>query len=96
MTETLTVESARAELNKVEARARELRGFLRKHTAGGLTRGERQAAEEFVKAGTVQLAAARLGVRRDNFQARLNAACRKLGVDEQGLPAALGVDGFVL
>lgn len=96
MTEPLTVESARAELSRLAPRVRELRKFLRERTPEGLTRGERQVAEAFVEAGSTELAAARLGMRHGDFRPRLAVACRKLGVDEAGLPEALGVTGYVL
>jgi hypothetical protein len=92
----LTVEAARAELSRLTPRVAFLRRFLREHTPAGLTQNERLAAVEFVKAGSTQVAAARLGMRHGDYVPRLKAACRKLSVDELGLPEALGLTDGVL
>jgi thioredoxin-like negative regulator of GroEL len=95
-TDIKAVEAAQAELGTIQARANELRAFLRKHTVVNLTRLELLVAETAVEPGGVKELAARIRMRPKDFEMRLAAACRKLGVaDRDGLAAALhALDGF--
>jgi hypothetical protein len=90
-TPELTVDEARLELSRLEARANELRRFLRQRTPAGLTRNQRLAAEAYVAAGNTPVAAARLGMRHHDFCQLLAVACTKFGVDRDGLTTVLGV-----
>lgn len=90
MTETLTPEAARAELSALDARASELRRFLRRRVTGGLTRLERLVAEAAVEGASDEAVAARLGMRAGDYRARLWTAMAKLGVrDVAGVAVAL-------
>ncbi len=95
MNETLTPETARAELGVLEARANVLRAFLRRRVTGGLTRMERLVADSAVHGAADEAVAQQLGMRVGDYRARLASAMSKLGVsDRAGLETALAdLDG---
>jgi DNA-binding CsgD family transcriptional regulator len=92
--QSLPTEELRRQLSFYETKVNALRRVLRQRQPSGLTRNETAVVRAFVEAGSADLAAARLGMRRGTLQASVARACRKLHVDEAGLAAVVqALDG---
>lgn len=92
--QSMSTEELRTRLSHHERHANALRRVLRERQPSGLTRNEQLVAGAFVQAGSVELAAARLEMRRGDVQSAVSGVCRKLHVDEAGLAAVIrALDG---